>query len=98
MEAKEKVKDFNIRFNTLFNIVLANTRPTDEVLMEFYITALPVPTMMWVKRSNAQTLQGDINEEIEVENEIDQSNIIPKLVVKMEHLYDLHDKFKKPTN
>src|SRR5699024_3383888 len=27
-----------------------------------------------------------------------QSNIIHKSVVKMEHLYDLHDKFKNPTN
>lgn len=27
-----------------------------------------------------------------------QPNIIPKSVVKMEHFYDLHDKFKKPTN
>lgn len=30
--------------------------------------------------------------------EKDQPNVIPKSVVKMEHLYDLHDKFKKPTN
>jgi len=30
--------------------------------------------------------------------EKDQSNIIPKSVVKMEHFYDLHDKFKKLTN
>ena len=32
------------------------------------------------------------------DEEKDQSNIIPKSVVKMEHLYDLHDKFKKQTN
>lgn len=37
METKEKVKDFNTRFNTLFNRILANARPTDEVLMELYI-------------------------------------------------------------
>ena len=24
--------------------------------------------------------------------------MIPKSIVKMEHLYDMHDKFKKPTN
>ena len=38
--------------------------------MEFYITALPIPTTMWVKRSNAQTLQGAIDEAIKVENEM----------------------------
>ena len=38
--------------------------------MEFYITALPVPTAMWVKRSNAQTLQGAIDEAVKVENEM----------------------------
>ena len=27
-----------------------------------------------------------------------QSNMIPKLVVKMEHLYDLYDKLKNTTN
>jgi len=70
MEAKEKVKDFNIQFNTLFNRIQTNARPTNEVLMEFYITALPVPTAMWDKRSNAQTLQGAINEAIKVENEM----------------------------
>ena len=32
------------------------------------------------------------------DEEKDQSNMIPKLVIKMEHLYDLHDKFKKLTN
>lgn len=32
------------------------------------------------------------------DEEKDQSNIIPKSVVKMEHFYDRHDKFKKPTN
>jgi len=46
IETKEKVKDFNIWFNTLFNRILTNARPTEEVLMEFYIIALPVPTTM----------------------------------------------------
>jgi len=32
------------------------------------------------------------------DEEKDQPNMIPKSVVRMEHLYDLHDKFKKPTN
>jgi len=32
------------------------------------------------------------------DEEKDQPNMFPKLVVKMEHLYDVHDKFKKPTN
>lgn len=70
MEAKEKVKDFNIWFNNLFNRISANATTTDEVLMEFYITALPIPIAMWVKRSNAQTLQGAIDEAIKVENEM----------------------------
>lgn len=70
METKEKVKNFNIWFNTLLNRIPANARPTDVELMEFYIIALPVPTAMWVKRSNAQTLQGAINEVVKVENQM----------------------------
>jgi len=70
METKEKVKDFKIRFNTLFNRILATTRPTEEVLMEFYIVVVPIPTAMWVKRSNVQTLQGAIDEAVKVENEM----------------------------
>lgn len=62
MEAKEKLKDFNIRLNTLFNRIPANARPTEEVLMELYITSLPIPTVMWVKRSNTKTLQRAIDE------------------------------------
>lgn len=38
--------------------------------MEFYISALPVPTSMWVKRSNVKTLQGAIDEAVKVENEM----------------------------
>lgn len=54
----------------MFNKILDNTRPTDEVLMEFYILALPVPTVMWVKRSNAQSLQGAIDEVVKVKNKM----------------------------
>lgn len=42
METKEKVKDFNIWFNNLFNRILATIRPTEEVLMEFYVSTLPL--------------------------------------------------------
>lgn len=38
--------------------------------MELYITTPPVPTRMWVKRSNAQTLEGAIDEEVKVKNEM----------------------------
>jgi len=70
METKEKVKDFNIRFNFLLNRIPVNARPTDEVLMEFYITTIHIPTTMWVKRSNAQTLQGAIDEVVKVKHEM----------------------------
>lgn len=38
--------------------------------MELYITTLPLPIVMWFKRSNAQTLQGAINEAVKVDNEM----------------------------
>jgi len=66
METKEKFKDFSFWFKTLFNRIQASAIPIEEVLMEFYITALPIPTAMWVKRSNAQTLQGVIDEAVKV--------------------------------
>lgn len=70
METKERVKDFNIWFNTLFNRIPTTARPTEDVLMEFYISALPVPITMWVKRCNVKTLKGAIDEVVKVENEI----------------------------
>lgn len=70
MESKERVKDFNIQFNTLFKRIPATTRHTEGVIMEFYISALPIPTAMWVKRNNVQILQGPIDEEVKVENEM----------------------------
>jgi len=38
--------------------------------MEFYVSAFPVPTAMWVKRSNVQTFQGAIDEVVKFENEM----------------------------
>lgn len=70
METKEKVKDFNIWFNNFVQQNPGYARPTEEVFIEFYIIVLPIPTMMWVKRSNAQTLQGAIDEAVKVENEM----------------------------
>lgn len=64
METKEKLKDFNIWFNR----IPATARPTEEVLMEFDITALT--NVMWVKRTNAWTLQGVIDEVVKVKNEM----------------------------
>lgn len=38
--------------------------------MEFYVSTVPIPIVMWVERSNVQTLQGAIDELVKVKNEM----------------------------
>jgi hypothetical protein len=40
-EAREPIKDFNLRFNKILNKIPAASQPSEEVRCEWYITALP---------------------------------------------------------
>lgn len=41
MNSREKIKDFNSRFNKLLNKILVNSRPGVDVQIEWYISTLP---------------------------------------------------------
>lgn len=57
MDSKEKVKDFNQRFISLKNKILVESRPRDDVVIEFYTSSLPEMMAMFVKQKEKTTLQ-----------------------------------------
>ena len=40
MEQKEKLKDFNKRFNHILNKFTADTKPSDSITVDYYTSAL----------------------------------------------------------
>lgn len=64
----------------------------DEKILEFLHYEKPFKNVVIDEYEH----ENNMNEREDKEK--DQPNVIPKLVVKMEHLYEFHDKFKKLTN
>jgi len=64
----------------------------DEIILQFLQCKKTIKNVVINEKEHDKLM----NDKEEKEN--DHSNVIPKSVVKMEHLYDLHDKFKKSTN
>jgi len=56
MTPKEKIKDFNQRFMKLMNKILKDSRPGDNVIIEFYTIALPTSIDIFFKRDGKTTL------------------------------------------
>ena len=71
MEKKEKVQEFNQRFNTLLNSFSVVTKSTEESLVEYYTTSLYPPISMFVKRAVKPTLAENYEEEKRVEAYLD---------------------------
>jgi len=70
MDSKEKFKDFNQRFMSLINKILATSKPTNDVSIEFYTSTLPVSMAMFVKRDEKATLEEIFKEAIKVEKDM----------------------------
>ena len=70
IEPKEKVKDFNQRFLTLRNRIPATSRPTEDVTIEFYTSALPGKIAMFVRQKAKLTLAENFEEAIKVEKDV----------------------------
>jgi hypothetical protein len=67
MNPKEKIKDFNQIFLTLMNKILEDSRPADNVIIEFYTTTLPSSIAIFVKRAGKNTLAETFEETLDVE-------------------------------
>lgn len=52
----ERIKDFNSRFNMFLNKIPAASKPTVDVQIEWYISALPSNISIFVERANKATL------------------------------------------
>jgi hypothetical protein len=50
MTPKEKIKYFNQIFLTLMNKIMEDSRPIDNVIIEFYTTTFPYSISIFVKR------------------------------------------------
>ena len=70
IEPKEKVKDFNQHFLTLRNRIPATSRPTEDVTIEFYTSALPGKIAMFVRQKAKLTLAENFEEAIKVEKDV----------------------------
>jgi len=53
-QAKEPIKDFNLRFNKILNKIPTASQPSEEVRCEWYITALPSNIAIFVDRKIKQ--------------------------------------------
>jgi len=69
-ELKEPIKDFNSRLNKLLNKIPTTSKPSDEVQNEWYISALPSNTSIFIDRASKPTLGENMKEAIDVEEHI----------------------------
>ena len=67
-DKKDKLKDFNQRFNNLLNRI--PKKPTESIQVEFYTTALPPSIAMFVKAQENRTLVENFIEAMKVEKDI----------------------------
>lgn len=76
MEQKEKVKDFNQRFNCILNRFPIVMKPHDSITIDYYTSALPASTMQFVKRTTKPTLAENYEEAITVEKDLCEIGVI----------------------
>ena len=66
-EPKEPIKDFNARFNKILNKIHTDSKPSEQVRSEWYITYLPSNIAIFVDRAAKPTLAENMKEAIAVE-------------------------------
>ena len=62
MENKERIKDWNKRFNSLLNKFPIDAWLTDNLQIGFYTWALPITTALFVKRERKKTFGWSLRE------------------------------------
>ena len=71
MDKKEKVQDFNQRFAAHLSNFSATTNPAEEILVEYYTSALCLSIAMFVKIGVKRSLVENYEEACKVEVELD---------------------------
>lgn len=69
-EAREPIKDFNLRFNKILNKIPTASQPSEEVQCEWYITPLTSNLAVFVDRENKTTLIENLTEATAVEKRV----------------------------
>jgi hypothetical protein len=70
MNLKEKLKDFNQRFITLKNEILADLMRAESLILAYYAKALHNNIAIWVRRSKKNTLLEAFEEASQIEKDI----------------------------
>jgi len=70
MEQKEKVGDFNKRFDRIFNRFPPNKKPHYSIKIDYFTSALPSSIAQFVKRTAKPTLDETFEEVIIVEKDL----------------------------
>ena len=70
MEHKEKVKDFNQRFNRILNRFPTEMKPHDSITINYYTSASTISIVQFVKRTAKTTLAKNYEVEIVVEKNL----------------------------
>ena len=100
IEPKEPVKEFNARFNKLLNKIHIDSQPSEQVRIEWYITALPSNIEIFVDRAEKPTLAENMKEAIAVEKRITslekKNSIEERKSKKVSFKYDSKKKAKDP--
>jgi hypothetical protein len=70
MEKKERIKDFNQCFTTIWNKFPINSQPTEGVVVEYYTFSLHAYITMCIKRTSKNRLVENFEEAKKVEKKI----------------------------
>lgn len=70
MEGKAKVKYFNQRFTRILKNFAADTKPHDSITIYYYMSALPINIVQFVKWNVKPTLLENYEKDIVVEKDL----------------------------
>ena len=70
IEQREPIKEFNARFNKLLNKIPTDSKPSEQIRSEWYITALPANIAIFVDRAGKPTLAENMKEALAVEKRV----------------------------
>jgi len=76
MEGKEKVKDFNQRYNCILKKIAIDTKPHGSITINYYTSTLSTSITQFVKRDVKPTLLENYEEDIIIEKDLHVIGVI----------------------
>jgi len=76
MEPKEKVKEFNQRFNHILNNFTIDTKPHDSITVDYYTSALSTNIVDFIKQAMKPMLSENFQEAIDMEKDLCMIGVI----------------------